>query len=325
VNKLVKNSHQIIKVLGDKIIDYAGMFPPASLDLKSAFLNYLNYQTSPSNWMLSKFVISARMLPDLGALIDRENISLDNKLYLSILGGAEVALSGFYERLSEDLNDVFDFKSKFGGNVIAETYEVKIPLELFVIPDNQKLLEFFRKVSGSFFDKLKMKVSVFYEIMPNKDLVSLAASLSNFNLSGNFAGYKLRTGGTETSSFPPSEKVAHAIKICRDHDTPVKCTAGLHHPFRHYDTSVKTKMHGFMNVFCAGIFSYSLDLGEHELTRMILDENTDSFKFSDDAISWDIYEVFKEEISDARERFMISFGSCSFDDPIGDLKGLNLL
>ncbi len=46
-----------------KIIDYAGMFPPANLDLKSAFNNYLDYiSNSPYSWMLAKFIIPASKL-----------------------------------------------------------------------------------------------------------------------------------------------------------------------------------------------------------------------------------------------------------------------
>jgi hypothetical protein len=325
-------SDQSIKIFGKNLIDYAGIFPPASLDLKTAFSNHIKYLESQYSWMLSKFVISAKRLPELTALIDNENISLERKISFAILGGSEVSLSKFFEALIDDINMISKFKSRFGDNVITETYEVRVPLELFVIPDIQKIKEFFRNVMGHFLDKLKNNITVFYEAIPKKDLVHLVSAISNFNLeSGSIedstpqAGYKIRTGGVEASSFPAPEKIAYLLKICREHDVPLKSTAGLHHPLRHYDQSVKTKMHGFINVFCAGIFAYNLDLNEHELTRMLLDESPDHFKFSDDSISWDIYEVFKEEIADAREKFITSFGSCSFEEPIADLKSLNLL
>ncbi len=320
-----ENQNFILELFGKKLIDYAGLFPPASLDLRTSFLNFINYQDSRYNWMLSKFIIPAKRLPDLAAIIDNEKILFTKPVHFSILGGKEVALSKFFESLSDDINRISEFKAKFGEKVITETYEVSIPLELLVIPDNKSIIEFFTKVSSGFFEKLNKNISVFYEAVPNKDLPVIAQSITMFNLMGHFTGYKLRTGGVEASAFLPPEKIAHILKICSEHETPMKCTAGLHHPFRHFDKSVNTKMHGFINVFCAGIFAYNLDLNEYELTRMLLEENPDNFKFSKDSILYENYEVFEEEISDAREKFMISFGSCSFQEPVEDLKSYNLL
>ena len=135
----------------------------------------------------------------------------------------------------------------------------------------------------------------------------------------------MRTGGIEVSSFPPVEKISQALKICAENQTPIKCTAGLHHPFRHYNNDVKTKMHGFINVFLAGIFAYTLGINEYHLTLLLLDENKDNFQFTVDSIKWENFEVFKEEISHARVKFILSFGSCSFEEPIEDLRLLNLI
>ena len=325
MNSGIENQNIILEIFGKKLIDYAGLFPPASLDLKTSFFNYIKYLQSQYNWLLSKFIVPAKRLPELASLIEDEKIILEKPIHFSILGGKEVALSKFFDALSDDINRIREFKSKFGDETITETYEVSIPLELLVIPDNKTIVDFFTKVSSYIFGKLNKNISVFYEAVPNKDLALIAQSITMFNLMGHFAGFKMRTGGVEASAFPPPEKIAHALKICSEHETPVKCTAGLHHPFRHFNKSVNTKMHGFMNVFCAGIFAYNLDLNEYELTRMLLEENPANFKFSNDSISYENYEVFEEEISDAREKFMISFGSCSFEEPIEDLKSLKLL
>lgn len=256
MNNEKQNNHKIIEIFGKRIIDYAGLFPPASLDLKTSFSNFIKYQDSSFCWMLSKFVIPAKKLPELTTLVENRELTIPSKLNFSILGGSEVSMSKFFETLEDDINKIQEFKSKFADNVIIGSYEVRIPLELFVIPEHNKIIQFFSKVSDLFFKKLKLNIPVFYETVPNKDLAHLVSAIKNYNFSNNFVGYKLRTGGIEPSAFPAPEKIANAIKTCREYDAPMKCTAGLHHPIRHYDNSVKTKMHGFINVFCAGIFAY---------------------------------------------------------------------
>lgn len=48
-----------------QILDYAGMYPPASLPLEEAFKNFIAYQTISEAWMLSRFVIPAKRLAEL--------------------------------------------------------------------------------------------------------------------------------------------------------------------------------------------------------------------------------------------------------------------
>ena len=243
----------------------------------------------------------------------------------SILGGKEVGISKFFDGLVSDIEDILKFRAHFEGKIITETYEVLLPLELLVLPDVNKMVDFFTKVSVTFFEGLNKNVSVFYEAAPGKELETISKAISYFNMVGNFAGYKIRTGGTKASSFPTAEKIARALSICSENETPLKCTAGLHHPFRHFDSSVNTKMHGFINVFCAGIFAYNLDPNERELTRILLEEDPGKFIFTNEKIAFEEFEVFEEEITEAREKFIISFGSCSFEEPVNDLQTINYL
>jgi hypothetical protein len=47
------------------LIDYAGLFPPASLSLDAALANYRYYCASEHGWMLGRFVVGAAQVPDL--------------------------------------------------------------------------------------------------------------------------------------------------------------------------------------------------------------------------------------------------------------------
>jgi hypothetical protein len=138
-------------------------------------------------------------------------------------------------------------------------------------------------------------------------------------------GFKLRCGGAEPRAFPTSEQVAAVIGLCRDEGVPFKATAGLHHPIRRLDPSAGAMSHGFLNVFGAAILAHACGLGENELRQMIEDEDPTHFVFAGDRFIWHDYSATTEEIARIRAAAVMSFGSCSFDEPRDDLRQLGLL
>jgi hypothetical protein len=55
------------------------------------------------------------------------------------------------------------------------------------------------------------------------------------------------------------------------------------------------------------------------------EDDPGQFRFSDETLAWRERSVTAEQIVTARERSFRSFGSCSFEEPCGDLKRLGLL
>ncbi|MCM1981720.1 hypothetical protein, partial [Lyngbya confervoides] len=55
-----------VEALLSHLIDYAGLFPPAQLNLQEALHQYLQYRSSDQAWMLGRFVVP---LSQVGALI----------------------------------------------------------------------------------------------------------------------------------------------------------------------------------------------------------------------------------------------------------------
>lgn len=315
-----------LQIFASKLIDYAGLFPPANLELKSAFYNYLSYVSdSPYSWMLAKFICPASKLAELDNLIQDEKTGLRSQISISVLGSSSVHSSEFLDSISRDVSLISDFNSKYSGIINVDAFEVRLPNDIFSIKGDSVLYDLIRLTSEKI-EKIKGKlIPIFFETLPNENLTAIVNALSKFNKSGGKSGYKLRTGGVEASAFPPSRKIAFGIKTCRDFEIPMKCTAGLHHPIRHYNDSVKTKMHGFINVFGAGILNVCLNLPEEVLIKILEDENAGNFHFSDSSFGWKKYHVLASHIQEVREQFMISCGSCSFDEPVEDLKKLGLL
>ena len=135
---------------------------------------------------------------------------------------------------------------------------------------------------------------------------------------------KIRTGGITPDAFPAIDDVAAFIRACKEKGVAFKATAGLHHPLRcvkplTYDTHAPTgTMHGFLNVFMAAAIP-------HRAEEILREEDPRAFSFDDEKAAWGEEQVDVKDIEKMRETFAISFGSCSFEEPISDLRALSLL
>lgn len=311
------------------IIDYAGLFPPAKLDLKTSFENYINYKNSDYRNLLSRFILPSGLLNELKDLIEKKYTS-ENDIKLSILANSSENLDDFHLKLSETLNSIQQFKSELSDSINIDLLEIKIPDELLSGHKESYVTEFINRISDEVIKNLSEDTFFFLEGNTNDDwkdnIKKLINGIYHHNLIIYYnAGFKLRTGGIKPDMFPSSEIISHSIKECIDRNVKIKFTAGLHHPFRNYDYELRTFMHGFINVFSAGLIAYRHNLSINGMNDILNDENGNNFVFSMNCFSWKDWKICIEEIELARANLMISFGSCSFDEPIGDLKKLKLL
>ncbi|HMQ78978.1 MAG TPA: hypothetical protein PKD94_05365, partial [Ignavibacteria bacterium] len=248
-----------LKEFCGSIIDYAGLFPPASLELAQAFHNFVFYRLGEYKWMLGKFIIPARRLAELGNLLD--DMKIEGKVPLSVIGSGSDNTHEFSELFRKDAEEIKGFVSKYPGAVSVDAFELRLPSDLFNSEDNSELIKTISGVSSSLENILGRNIPVFFEVNLTKNYeAEIIRTVETIGALNKGCGYKLRTGGTEASAFPEPEVIAFAIMTCCEFDVPMKCTAGLHHPIRHYDDEVKAVMHGFMNVFAAGILAYTSNL-----------------------------------------------------------------
>ena len=68
-------STHAIQTLMSGLIDYAGLFPPATLSLRNTIANYLDYRGSPDGWALGRLVLPASRLDEVSAMADAESNS----------------------------------------------------------------------------------------------------------------------------------------------------------------------------------------------------------------------------------------------------------
>jgi len=118
---------------------------------------------------------------------------------------------------------------------------------------------------------------------------------------------KLRTGGVEAHQHPSAALLASWVDAALDRETPFRCTAGLHRALRH-TTEDGTERHGFLNVLAATRRAFD-GASRDEVVATL----------GDRALEPDV-----AELGGAR-RWFTSFGSCSVDEPLADLRSLGLL
>lgn len=245
-----------LRALLERLIDYAGTFPPATLSRDDAVGNYERYQRSQHAWMLRHLVISTADLDSIPKNLD----------------GALAVLS------DRDEPRAAAIETKRVFSATRPTY-CEVPI----------------------------------------------GSLDEVKRAGCFA--KLRTGGVTPEAIPDPEAVAAFIRACADRRLPFKATAGLHHPIRAkypltYEADApRAVMHGFLNVFLAAAFAWQ---GERDIEPILAETDATAFSFGARA-QWRDRSLDAEQVREARGHFAHAFGSCSFEEPIRDLRALGLL
>jgi hypothetical protein len=300
-----------LRALLTQAIDYAGLFPPASLELEPALRNYAEYVRGPDTWMLGTFILPVAAFDTAARGISQ--FEKEHSLRISALGPRTDSAEGSLQSLSAAMDSIASFRAACGGMASVEQFEMPLPSEV-----NSDL---FQAIAS----RAELQLATFWEARPDtaERVIGLMAA-SNRAKAGRKLGFKLRTGGVKADAFPSSAEVAVALMAAGNQQVPVKFTAGLHHPVRRFHESVQTRMHGFLNVLGAGVLALEHQWDEAEIIRMLDDEDPASFSFTDDFFAWRDFEIPTAKIQ-ARRGLVTSLGSCSFDEPRDDLRALKLL
>ncbi|HET8951369.1 MAG TPA: hypothetical protein VFN44_12700 [Solirubrobacteraceae bacterium] len=133
------------------------------------------------------------------------------------------------------------------------------------------------------------------------------------------AGAKVRCGGATPDMFPSPWELAHFVCGCRDRGLAFKATAGLHHPLR--DGIV----HGFLNLLGAAVLAHAGGAAPRELVEVLLEQDARAFAVTDDAFTVRGQAFGADDVAATRERLFVGYGSCSFSEPVEDLRGMRIL
>ncbi len=132
-------------------------------------------------------------------------------------------------------------------------------------------------------------------------------------LAGSGRGAKFRTGGLTQELFPSDAELAAFVLACRDRAVPFKCTAGLHHAVRYTDAATGFRHHGVLNILVATARAVTGGAIEGALAED-----------RPGVLATEARAVDHATATAARALFA-SYGSCSIDEPVADLRDLGLL
>ncbi len=283
-------------------IDYAGLFPPASLDMQAAVDNYAAYRAGSDAWALGRFVVPATRLEEFTRAADAHLAAVpsDAPWLLSSLGGAD---------LMQDVEDVARLNRELRG-VLVDAIEFKAATPAAV-----------RQARAL----IPAEISAYAELPLG---TAVPALVDAARACGSRA--KVRTGGVTADAFPEPAALAEFIAVCGTAGVPFKATAGLHHATRgeyrltYERGSARASMFGFLNVFLAAAFA-GVGALPRELATVLGAGTAADFAFDDAGVSWRDRHVTTAELRRARARGVVAFGSCSFSEPLAELAALSII
>ncbi len=279
------------------LIDYAGLFPPAKLAMDPAVEEYLHERDGRFAPMLGRFIVPASRIDELLAVLTQPipvsvivDAGTDPRTWManaSSIGERLAALRSGETRISIDVLEV-PLPPLLS---LRESYDASIG-QWAMIAERYGLRD------------LPAFVEIPRDARYAEQLPGAIAALARYGL-----GAKVRCGSVDGDA-PSPETLARFIALSAEESVPFKATAGLHHPVRHYNGAAGYTMHGFLNVLAAAARAHD---GIDEVERILAAENDAAFR-----------ALTPAEVAAGRARF-ISYGSCSFSEPVEDLIALGLL
>jgi hypothetical protein len=300
----------------ESLIDYAGLFPPARLPLDEAITNHLHYLGDPDGWMIGRFVCPAARLPDL--LRGHSSLFAQGPRFgIAALGRGGATSDEFLANLAADRADLTAFTTHWAtAYVDVDVLEVRLPAD--AVRDAGQGSRVLAELAAT-------GLQVFVEVPSDPEISGLLPGwLQSLKAAGN-VGFKLRTGGLEAAAVPSTERVASVLWACVQAGVPFKATAGLHHPLPRVDADLGARVHGFVNLFTAGVLAHARKIDAGRIRQILDDDQPGHFLFGADGLRWGDLQASREEIRRARCEAVLSFGSCSFVEPRDELRGLGWL
>ncbi len=290
-----------LRALLERLVDYAGLFPPASLTMGAAAAEYAAQRESRYAWMLGRFVVPVGRLDELARELAPPVGTRKDPWPLSVLVSADPA---------GDASVIREFNRAQQGRLRVEAMELRVA--------TADAVEFA-------LSQLDRSLECYVELPLDEDPAPLLESVKRHG-----ARAKARTGGVTPDAFPSAEALARFIAECAHLDVPFKATAGLHHPLRGeqrltYEREAGTAtMFGFLNVFVAAALARSR-ADQPTLARVLQEREAEAFVFDDGALRWRDFRIDATQLAATRRDFAVSFGSCSFREPVEDLHQIGLL
>lgn len=277
------------------LIDYAGLFPPAALDMAGAAAAYAQEVASQDAWMLGRFVVPAARLDELAAA--RVSLTMPAQPWRV----SAVLSAG----IDEGLTQVRAFNAR-QGTVIVGSIEA-------------------RAESFDTIDRIAGEASGFetYVEIPLTGAIDVLIE----RIAARGLRAKVRTGGVSVDAFPEPGRLASFLAAVVRAGLAFKATAGLHHPLRgeypltYADNAERGTMYGYLNLLLATA-AVRAQLPGAEVERLLVSRDASTLVFEPGGVRWRDLRFTAESLGEMRRMHLVSIGSCSFREPVDELRAL---
>jgi hypothetical protein len=293
------------------VIDFAGLFPPASLDASTAVETFRRIRASADGWMAGRLLCPASRLDDLAAALVAGIRRSEEPWRIGVTCDGDVGSCasmgrGFHLEMDPAVTVEIAETSILPGAAAEVVHETLIAL----CGINDRIVPYLEvdAVHGGEADM----VDGIYSIAAARDLARRRG------------GAKLRCAGFTDSHVPSPRRVAAFIDAATRAEIPFTFTAGLNHAFRESDAATGTVHHGFMNLFAAAAVARAggrLD----EIEDAVADTDPTRFKVSFAGLRWGDHEIGGADLGALRAEGLTSFSSSDFDDPVAALRARGLV
>ncbi len=286
-----------LSALLNGLFDYAGLFPPADLDMPAAVVEYDELLDLPWQWAIARFITPAASLSRFTAAAGVEDLG---SWCLSGLlppaddpefAAAVDAVHAFNAPHEEPVIDMAELKMGGDADRVEHAVELLGPSILPVI-------------------------EVDWQSDPRGGIAAVA---------GAGACAKIRTGGIRPELYPPVEAVAEFIVHCAAAGVPFKATAGLHHPMPNRNEKVGADEHGFLGVFLGAAAAYGLQATAEDVAAILQCGDRSTITFDDQHAAIAGFKIPLELIAESRQEFAMGFGCCDPREAWSDLFAMSLV
>lgn len=286
-----------LAVLGAGVVDYAGLFPPAALDMATAVANHAAYRAADDAWMLGRFVVPVARLDEWRAAMHAlPDDAARTGWRLSALLGADPAADC-------DVVRAFNADAPWGAQVDVLETKGATPATIAALA---------RMVPSG--------VTCYVELPHRDDPRDLVRALRTARLRA-----KIRTGGVVADAFPTPHEIVRFLRRCHDAGVACKATAGLHHPLRgtyrltYAPDAPQAPMYGWVNVVVA---TAAIADGHDDATaeRLLTVDDPRALVIDDAHVSLAGVTITRDTLAHVRTNGMVAFGSCSFREPVDELQ-----
>ena len=284
--------------------------------MEEALAEYASARAGEHAWMLGRFIVNESRLNDVIVTLSKDEKA--KGLSVSVILDAGKDARAWFGRVQAALARISALR---GSDVVrVEALEVPLPELLWTRETYDAPIGQFAAAAA----QAGLRALPAFVELPRDErwgalLPGATAALQRHRLGG-----KLRCGGIGADATPYPSEIAAFVHAAAQAGIPFKATAGLHHPVRGYNEASGYVMHGFLNILTAAALARE-GADADELGAVVEDEEAAHFRFDAGGLHWQKGGISGNLLQETRYQSFISYGSCSFAEPVADLQTLGMI